>query len=387
VSAPLRVLYVNHTSRVSGAERSLLDLLGGLPGDAHAELACPPGDLADRAAARGVAVHAITGTDGSLKLHPRHTTQALVELARAAVQVRRLARRTGPSVIHANSIRAGMVCSMARADSPLAVHIRDRLPDGAASRASLELVSRGADVLIANSSYTADGLPPSAAARTRVVMNPVDLERFAPDAIDRDAARRMHGVDGPSLVLGVVAQVTPWKGQEEAIRTTASLLERGYDVRLLIVGATKFLAAGTRYDNAAYQQKLDGIVREGGIGDRVAFTGERDDIPHVLRALDVLLVPSWEEPFGRTVAEGMAMRLPVVATEVGGPAEIITPGEDGVLAPPKQPERWADAVAALLDDPERRARLGFAARARAERLALPEHVKAVLGVYAAVQSA
>jgi glycosyltransferase involved in cell wall biosynthesis len=386
---PLRVLYVNHTSRISGAERSLLDLLRGLPDEVRAAVACPEGDLASRVRDLDVPVYPITGTDGSLKLHWRHTPRALGELGRAALQVRRLAQASRTDLIHANSIRAGMVCGAGRHRDgpPVLVHVRDRLPPGAPSRVSLELIAHRSDRLVANSAYTAAGLPAAAAARIRVLANPVDLDRFDPDAMSRLDARRSLGLHDALPVLALVAQVTPWKGQEEAVRALALLRASGRDARLLVVGATKFLSASTRYDNAAYQRSLEASIDELGLRDRVVFTGERDDVPAVMRAADILLVPSWEEPFGRTVIEGMAMGMPVIATDVGGPAEIIRSGVDGFLVAPRRPELWAAALQPLIDDPASRVNVGARARVRARSFSLPAHVEAVLSVYTELQSA
>src|SRR5204863_500605 len=83
-----------------------------------------------------------------------------------------------------------------------------------------------------------------------------------------------------------------------------------------------------------------------------AFMGERGDLAPILRAMDVVLVPSWEEPFGVAVIEAMAMGVPVLATNVGGPAEIVRSGQEGVTLPPRQPERWAQVLDELLSCPE-----------------------------------
>jgi glycosyltransferase involved in cell wall biosynthesis len=89
------------------------------------------------------------------------------------------------------------------------------------------------------------------------------------------------------------------------------------------------------------------------------FTGERDDVPTVLSALDIILVPSWEESFRRSLLEAMAMGRPVIATNVGGPREIVTSGFDGLLLPPRlRPDLWAEAVGSLLTNPERRSEIG-----------------------------
>lgn len=377
----MRVLYVSHTSQVSGGERSLIDLLAGLPADVTPVVACPDGPLAARVRALGIPTHPLQGTDASLRLHPRHTSRALAQLARSTVDVRRLSGRVAADVVHANSIRAGLATAGARrlGAAPTVVHVRDRLPPGRASRLSLGAIVRGNDIVVANSRYTAASM--ASRASVRVVANPVDLARFDAARTDRDAARVSLGVSGDLPVLAVIAQVTPWKGQDDAIRLTGLLKDRGRRARLLVVGAAKFVGDATRYDNRAYLAGLVRLIDELGLRDEVLLTGEVEDVPLVLRATDVLLVPSWEEPFGRTVIEAMAMGVPVVATSVGGPAEIVTDGDDGVLLAPRRPELWADAVGDLLARPQHRARMADRGRHTAATYGRDRHVDAIVELY------
>jgi Glycosyl transferases group 1 len=137
----------------------------------------------------------------------------------------------------------------------------------------------------------------------------------------------------------------------------------------------------TRFDNPTYVSGLRALCQELGVSDAVHFAGERDDVPDVLRALDVLLVPSWTEPFGRVVIEGMAMGIPVIATTEGGPAEIIEHGETGLLVPPREPDLWAEEAERLLAAPQRRAALAARARERAAEYAVERHVERLLAVY------
>ena len=109
--------------------------------------------------------------------------------------------------------------------------------------------------------------------------------------------------------------------------------------------------------------------------DRVHLLGERDDVPAIMGSLDALLVPSWEEPFGRVIVEAMALGLPVLATRVGGPAEIIHDDVDGILLSPRNPQEWADALVRVMSSEEMRSRLSAAGRRRAEDFALEEHVR------------
>ena len=79
------------------------------------------------------------------------------------------------------------------------------------------------------------------------------------------------------------------------------------------------------------------LVAREGLQDRVSWLGEREDVPELIGALDVLLLPSWEEPFGRALIEAMALGVPVVATSVGGPPEIVEQGRQGYLLAPRAP--------------------------------------------------
>ncbi|HKP20498.1 MAG TPA: glycosyltransferase family 4 protein [Thermoleophilaceae bacterium] len=372
----MRVLYVSHTSHVGGGERSLLELLGALPSDVDPHMACPPGPLHDAVRSAGVPVTTIPGTDGSLKLHPVQTPRALADMARAAMAVRRLGRRLEADLVHGNSVRAGLIAAIASdlGGPPAIAHVRDCLPDSTASRLVTSIVCRRAAGVIANSSYTLEHFRGARALRMeRVVHNPVDAERFQPE--DRS-------YNGHAPTLGVVAQLTPWKGQADAVRTLA-LVKRDFpSARLVLAGSAKFVSRATRFDNRAYVRQLQDLIRELGVEEDVDFLGEVPDPESVYRSLDVLLVPSWEEPFGRAVVEGMAAGVPVVSTEVGGPAEIVSAPDEGVLLPAQEPETWARAVSELLADPDRRRQIARCARLRATTaFTVDRHVRGVLDAY------
>ena len=380
----MRVLYVNQTAQVGGAERSLLSLLKGLEGDPEPLVACPPGELSEALREMGIEVAPIVGTEASFRLHPVHTSRGLVEMARSSLQVRRLVSGSAPDLVHANTSRASLLALPARRRSgpPVLAHVRDWAPEGRFSRFVLGVIARRADMVVANSAYVArqfDGLP--LRRPVRVVHNPVDLERFDPASADGGAVRRELGVAGDAIVLAVVAQLTPWKGQDDAITAFASLPATDRETILLFVGSAKFAGPGTQFDNVAYEGRLRRLANDLGVAERVRFAGERSDIPDVLAATDVLLMPSWQEAFGRIAIEAMAMGVPVAATDVGGPAEIVRPGIDGLLLPPRDPVAWSRGVGPLLEDARKRQEMGEQGLARARDFSLRAHAEAVRALY------
>jgi glycosyltransferase involved in cell wall biosynthesis len=381
----MRVLYVSHTAEISGGERSLLSLLAGLPDSVEARMATPPGGLQSAVASLGIPTVTISGTAGSLRLHPLHTPRALAEMSRAAWQVRRAAGSPVAALVHANSIRAGVVVGLARLRGvATVVHVRDCLPPGPLTTATMRLIAATATTVVANSRYTANSVQAVVpGARLEVVHNPVDLERFNPEQIDRVQARARLGAAGErGLLLGVVAQLSPWKGQDTAIEALAQLCHEGIDGHLLLIGSAKFVARATRFDNEGYVARLHELVARLGLQDRVSWLGEREDVPELMRALDVLLLPSWEEPFGRSLIEAMALGVPVIATEVGGPPEIVTDGREGYLVPPRDAAAWARAIRRFAGGPEQGLEMGRAGRRRVEQaFTAAQHVAAMLAVY------
>jgi glycosyltransferase involved in cell wall biosynthesis len=361
----VRVLYVDHTGLVGGGERSLLALLDALPADIEPRVACPTGPLQLQAARRRVPTARIAETAASLKLHPVHTPVALGAMATACAGLYRAARRWRADVLHANSIRAGLIAAPVAGvlRRPLVLHVRDCLPPSPITHRLQSLLATRASGVIAISRHVAASFDPDGRVRRlEIIDNPFDLARLDPERIDRDAVRAELGLPNGAPVLSLVGQITPWKGQEEAVRALALVRRRHARAMLLIVGETKFVASATRYDNRAYLQRLHETTAELGLRDAVRFLGEREDVPEILRASDVALSPSWDEPFGRAVVEAMAMGVPTVATSVGGPSEIVHDGVDGMLLAPRRPDTWASAIDRLLDDADLRRAMGAAGR-------------------------
>jgi len=185
-------------------------------------------------------------------------------------------------------------------------------------------------------------------------------------------------------LLGQVAQISPWKGQDNAIRMLAELRRRGIAADLLIVGHIAFAGRGVRHDNRGFLRELHRLAEELAISDWVHFLGWREDLPELLSAMDLSLLPSLSEPFGISVAESMAVGTPALVSAGGGPCEYIVDRKSGRVLPAAQHELWARAAHELLDDRPALARMADAARDAVAGFTDECYKREMLDVYAGV---
>lgn len=176
------------------------------------------------------------------------------------------------------------------------------------------------------------------------------------------ALRTELGVPREALVVAIVGRLQPWKGQHIFLEAAAAVLKRYGNVHFLVVGGALF-GLDTDYPN-----QLHAIVERHGIAPYVTLTGHRGDVSHILSLADVVVHASIEaEAFGQVIIEGMARGKAVIASAAGGPLEIIDHGVNGLLIPPGVPTDLADAVTGLLQDAQRRADIGRAAKRTVEQ--------------------
>jgi L-malate glycosyltransferase len=367
----MRVLFYNHTAQVSGAERVLLAVLKHLDrGRFEPLVLCPAeGPMREMAEAQGVECYALEQLEARFTWSVRACARYLASFRRAIKQARARVVELQPDVIHANSIRAGLVMAAATTGLrvPVVGHLHDLLPRhpfSAAIRLFALLSSRNR--MLAVSQAVADRFQGlllrcfQQRVPVAVMRNAVELDRFAPDEGAARAVREELGLGDDAPLVGIVGQITERKGQLELIRAFAAVLKQIPQATLLVVGAPLF----NRSDEE-YRDKLVATAQQLGVADRVRFTGPRKDVAAIYQALDVLVVNSWAEPFALVVLEGMASGAAMVATAVGGTPEMIEHGEQGWLVKAGDEAGLAEAVATLLARPALRAHFSKQGRCRA----------------------
>ena len=319
--------------------------------------------LAEALAARGARVDVVTRTAPG---HPRIARPApnlavhrvgappgapgpAATLAYVAGAVRRLVRLR-PHVLHAHQLLSPTSASLVTAsflDVPVLVNPHACGPIGdvgvlsatALGRARLRATVRRADAFVGISAAIREELLAAGAPGDRVhaVPNGVDLERFRPASPDeRRAARRALGAGGP--VIAYCGRLSIEKGVDVLVAAWPRVLAAFPGARLHLLG------------EGAERERLAAQVHALGVDASVVLAGAGDPVP-LLRAADVSVLPSRTEGMPVALLEAMAAAVPVVATAVGGSAELLRPGGLGLLAPPDDPLRLADAIVASLREP------------------------------------
>lgn len=203
------------------------------------------------------------------------------------------------------------------------------------------------------------------------IHNGVDSDRFSPG--DSVEARDALGLPAAATVIGTIGRLDPVKDQAGLIVAFAGLAGSGSSPILAVVG------------EGPSRPALENEIRCRSLSDRVRLFGERTDVPTVLRALDVFVLPSRAEGMSNTILEAMATGLPVVATEVGGTPELVEADVTGRLVPPGDPNALEAALRAYVGDSCLRSLQGKAGRERVlQHFSLERMAQAHVSLYASL---
>jgi L-malate glycosyltransferase len=331
-----------------GTQRHLQQVVTLLdPARFHVEVLTlrPGGEVEDELRAGGVSVRSFSV---GARLSSARTLRAIVTAARAL-------RRGRIDVVHGYQWRPALVGALAGrlAGVPMRLASKRSLTgeDRQAGRAWRH-IARQVDTVIVNAdALRVEGEQRGMRCRWALLPNGVDTEHFRL-APPHPAARAALGLDPQRPVVGTIGRLEDRKGHDQLLRAAGTMLARGNGRRpqIVIVG------------DGPLREELQAQAQSLGVADSVRFVGTVSDVRPSLEAMDVFVLPSHAEGMSNALMEAMAAARPVVATAVGGNTEVVVDGKTGVLIPPADPRAIADAIAALLRDPDRAAGLGAAAR-------------------------
>ena len=340
------LLHTSFLRRWSGETNRILVLCRGLAAEGwRVHLATPEDSvLARRAAEAGLPVH------GDFRFR-RGMRPA--DLWHDVASLRRLVRQHRLSFVHTHGAQDTWAAAVARKLGPRFFLLRTRHNSFPVAGHVFNrwLYRRTIDRLILVSVSLRDGFSsvfsPDEIARLPIIPSSIDLSGYQSFSDEGGEVRRELGLPKDTPLLGVIARLSRNKGQLVLLEALPRLLRQHPKLHVLLVGD-----GGGR---PAAEQRARAL----GVSDRVHFLGFRDDVPRLQRALSVAVLPSLScDASSATLKEALAAERPVVATDVGGAREITQNGRTGMIVPPSDPQRLAEAVDWLLTHTDEAAKMG-----------------------------
>ncbi|MCZ6801039.1 MAG: glycosyltransferase family 4 protein [Nitrospirae bacterium] len=359
----MRLLYLCASAQIGGGNRSLLSLWDELllQGTAISAVCPSEGPMVQACVDRGISC--------CVMRYDWFPGKNIFSLVYNFYRWWKLLKDIQPDIIHANERLGNRAIALPAKTMgiPLVCHVRYPPTLQAVSRTYRWIPQP--DFFIFNSyalqnavgSFFSQACPRT---RQQVIYNGVNLQNFP----------GIHRNGRDPVRIGIVANLLPVKGHDSFLEMAHLLVEKGVRAEFWIVGEDIM--------NKGYDQHLQHLATTLNLDKSVHFLGFRDDIPHILSQIDILVSSSSEEPFGRSICEAMACELPVVATAVGGVVEVIDNNKTGILVPGQSPSSLADAVESLIKDGGLRKTMGQAGRQRVKDLFSNEaHAKEMKEIY------
>lgn len=351
-----RVALLFEYATLNGGERSMLAALDWLQQQKtrfeFVAIAAPTGRLADALQERGIAVRGWSPRDAHQDRRSASDIESSLHEVVSSLQ---------PHLLHANSLAMGrLVGRLAdRLDIPTTTHLRDIIKLSSAAVADLNRNARLVAVSKATRDFhVAQGIRDSQVA---VVTNGIDLEQFRP----RTSVGRLHeelGLPYPGAKLvATIGQIGLRKGQDVLAAAAAAIVGQVPDAHFVLIGER----TSQKEESIEFERAVSRTFALSGRVDRLHLLGHRDDVATLLNDVDLLIHSANQEPFGRVLLEASAAAVPIVATDVGGTAEIVLNNVTGLLVPARDATALANAAIAILTDTAKANRFRLAARERA----------------------
>ncbi len=359
---PIRVLHIITRMIVGGAQENTLLSVEGLDQLPEYEVTLASG--------------VDNGPEGELLTRARETTRLVVvpELGRninpwadvtAFWKLYRLIKQGRYHIVHTHSSKAGVLGRLAAklAGTPFIVHTLHSLVFheyqpwlvNRTWRVIKKLCAPLTDHFISVSSIISDKAIAARIARPEkfcTIYSGMELDWFLKAEVDAQAIRREFGIPADAPVVGKIARLFPLKGHDQLMDAAPEIVRRHPNVRFFLIG------------DGILQEHLRERARAAGILDNFVFAGliDRERIPEMLAAMDVVVHTSLREGLARVLPQALAMGKPCVSFDIDGAPEVVIPDQTGYLVKPNDSVGLADCIARLLDDPQLRAQMGAAGR-------------------------
>jgi Glycosyltransferase len=352
------VLFVSNCSAYSGAEESFYQMVSRMDAYNRFALVAREGTLTSRLRKAGVLV-----------ICPEHDfSQGSVETGQLLHAV---LRHCSPALLHINSYVGAPLLIAAQAHGiPAVQHVR--VVDTGAYDEQLKYADRilAVSEFVKHEVCTRDVHP----GKVDVIYDGVDIRHFRPGVVNKATARERLGIPASAKVVLMVARYARNKRHDVFLRALAAVRKRIHSVHGVCVGEV--------WDGSGVYEQVRNDVRALGLSDAFSEFGFQEDIRTIHAAADVLVLCSEREPLGICILEAMAMGIPVIVPDSGGPAEILRDGHGGLIVPTGDPDALADAIVRLFSSDLYASRIGQAGRLLVEsRFSIEAHCDRVHSIY------
>ncbi len=359
----IKIVYILDTLGIGGTEQQFLALMTRLDHQRFRPhvLAFPcEGRLREDIQALHIPLTCVGFSGIAGRFHPK----SVVQLSKLFRVLRGYLKQIQPDIVQSFLFWANVYGSIAAKLSRVPVIITGQRSSGTDQAMPLHYrwlhtVSHScATSILTNSQYARQKYIQQTSPRIHrkidVVYNGIALQRYTRPGSGKQIKDTLH-IPPDAPVIGIIASLHPCKGHKDVVQAAALVLHQFPQTRFLLVGRDK----GIYEILTALAEKLT-ITRS------LTFTGERDDIPELLRVIDIVVSSSYIEGLSNAILEAMAAAKPIIATSVGGTPELVTHEQTGLLVAPGNPKALSEAMIRLLEHPEHRKRFGEAGRKRVE---------------------
>lgn len=338
----MKIMYLTHTAKMGGAEKSLYNLIKNIDNKIYEPiLVCgEEGELADNIRKLGVRVEIIP----LMKINTKYKIKGIVRLLITSIKLRSFIKKNNISIVHNNTYRARFFGTISGKISGVKIvtHVRDIMNWTSVEKKLINFENKIISISDAVQKHVVNQINNVNIDKIVRIHNGVDVEEFNPRKLKSGVLREEYKIGVDKFLIGAVGRFEEWKKFDVFIEAAKILKDEYKDL--------VFFISGGAFDEKQEIIKNDllKLVERYDLNERVIFTGYRKNISEIMNDLDLFVLTSDNEPFGRVLIEALSLNLPIVSTNNGGAPEIIKDNINGLLVPPNDSKQLAGAIEQMI---------------------------------------
>lgn len=373
-----KILYIVQSGKLGGAEISLLLLLKYLNRNKFNPLVLGPANSEIDSKLRNLKIELINLNLPRIKSkNPVRLIFSFFLLLFLSLRIYLIIKKLGVSIVHTVSNKRSAIFGILAARLarvPVVWTIRNLQWEGFIDAFLVKNSTRL--IAVSDAIFSLFNRNPKYSDKFVRIYNAIDLADFNPELNSQKPLRNEWGFEPHDFIVALVGRLSPEKRHEQFVEAASRVSRQNSKIKFLIIGEQKF------YGNDDYYRSLAQLRQQKGLEGTLKFIDFENDIAAVMASIDLLVLISKYESFGRVLIEAMAMEKPVIASDCGGPREIITENETGILLKSRNVSKLADAIFYFYDHPDTTQQMGRAGRKRVEQyFTIEQHVREHEKVY------